>query len=105
MQFFQQSIQRLLKSRGSGELKEGKPPSPPPPESSILLFHQSIEDLLKRRNTKFQEHSQYSFLRTFCKFYSKELGLWRGEFFEKINIFLEYYLSILGKKISEVLEL
>ena len=42
---------------GSGELNENH--TPPSPEIPIILFHQSIENPLKRKDTKFHEDSQY----------------------------------------------
>ena len=60
---------------------------PPNHFAPKFLFHQSIEEPFKRKDTKFHEHSQYSFFYEFLKFYSKELALELSEFFRKKSTF------------------
>ena len=64
---------------------------PPWPLYPKILFHQSIDNLLKRRHTKFQEHSQYSFFMNFYSFIVRNWSLDLRIFSKKINIFFWTY--------------
>ena len=76
-QFIEKATEQFLimvEVQGSGALNENQNPPPPFwPLYPKILFHQSIEDPLKRKHTKFQEHSQYSF---FMNFYSFAVRNW-----------------------------